>query len=76
VSILGGGMGDSPIFLRIPPYIFRGRGKILHRERRKKINKCYKYSLFDKNPPCFSNPRIDTASSFVVYNLLSFLCKQ
>jgi hypothetical protein len=46
--------------LRIPPYFFRGRGTILHRERREKMNKCNKFSLFEKNPPCFSNPRIDT----------------
>jgi hypothetical protein len=44
-------MGDSLLFLRIPHYFFRARGKILHRERKKKINKCNKFSLFDKNPP-------------------------
>jgi hypothetical protein len=50
VSILGGRMGGfTPIF-----------AKILHRKRRKKINKCSKFSLFDKNPLCFSNPRKDT----------------
>jgi hypothetical protein len=65
VSILGGRWGDSPLFLRIHPYFLRGRGKILHRQRRKKINKCNKFSLFDKNPPWFSNPRIDTVLSKV-----------
>jgi hypothetical protein len=52
--------------LRIHPYFLRGRGKILHRERRKKINKCNKSSLFDKNPPSFSNPRINTVRDIVV----------
>jgi hypothetical protein len=47
-------MRDSLIFLRIPPYFFRGRGgEILHRERRKKIKKCNKFSLLNKNPPQF-----------------------
>jgi hypothetical protein len=49
-----------------PPHFFRVRGEILHGESRKKINKCNKFSLFDKNPPCFSNPRIDTASFMTV----------
>jgi hypothetical protein len=53
VSILGGRWGDLPLFLRIHPNFLRGRGKILHRQRRKKINKCNKFSLFVKNPPFF-----------------------
>jgi hypothetical protein len=43
------------VFEISPPHsnLIRGRGEILHKERRKKINKCN-----NKNPP-FSNPRID-----------------
>jgi hypothetical protein len=44
VSILGGGWG-SHSFLKIPPYIFRGWGKFYIGKRRKKKNKCYKFSL-------------------------------
>jgi hypothetical protein len=48
-----GRWGDSLIFLRIPPYFFRGRRKILQRERRNKIIKCNQFLLSDKNPPFF-----------------------
>jgi hypothetical protein len=49
-----------------------GEGGILHRERRKKINKCSnKFSLFNPPPlPCFWNPRIDTALSIVTGNII------
>jgi hypothetical protein len=60
VSILGGDGGIHAYFEN--PLFFRGRGKILHRERRKWINKCKKFSLLDKNTPptFFSNPGVDT----------------
>jgi hypothetical protein len=61
VSILGVAMGGfTHIFENSPLFFERKGGLILHRESRKKINKCNKFSLFDKNSPCFSNPRIDT----------------
>jgi hypothetical protein len=59
VSILGGGWGDSLIFLIFPHYFFKDGGNFTWRKK-KKVNKCKKFSLFDTNPPCFSNPRIDT----------------
>jgi hypothetical protein len=60
MSILGGGMGGfTPIFEN-PPIFSKARGKFYIEKEGKKINKCNKFSLFDKNPPCFSNPKIDT----------------
>jgi hypothetical protein len=71
---LEGGWGHLLIFLRIPPYFFRGRGKILHRERREKIEKCNKFSLFDKKYPLF----FETWNRHCYSNLLYYshwLCK-
>jgi hypothetical protein len=51
------GFSVSVVFLRIFPYFLRGRREFLHRElrRKEKINKCNKFSLFDKNPPFFES---------------------
>jgi hypothetical protein len=67
---------DSLLFLRIPPYFFKGRGEILHRERREKMNKSNKFSLFWKKTPkkhCFSNPRIDTVGNKNVWVAVIFV---
>jgi hypothetical protein len=45
--------GDSPIFLRIPPYFFRGRGKFYIEKEGKKSTNVINSRFFDINPPCF-----------------------
>jgi hypothetical protein len=40
------GMGDSPIFLRFPPYFSEAGGKFYTDKQGKKINKCIKFSFF------------------------------
>jgi hypothetical protein len=52
LSILGEGMGESLVFLKIFPF-FQRQGWVLQRERRKKIDKCNKFSLSDIYPPVF-----------------------
>jgi hypothetical protein len=62
VSLLGGGIGGLTHILENFPSIFSKAGEILHKEIRKKINKCYQFSLFNNPQFCFSNPRKDTVS--------------
>jgi hypothetical protein len=59
VSTLGGGI-HSYFLEFLPPIFPEAGGKFYIDKEGKKINNCNKFSLFDKNRPCFSNPRIDT----------------
>jgi hypothetical protein len=75
MSILGGGKREfTNIFENSPLFFHRQGGNFtyLHRERRKKSNKCNKFSLFNKNPPCFSNPRKDTEVDTVMPMVVLF----
>jgi hypothetical protein len=48
--------------LRIPPQFFsESGGKFYIEKEGKKSTNVINFSFFDKNPPCFSNPRVYTA---------------
>jgi hypothetical protein len=49
--------------LRIPPIFSKaGRKFYIEKEGKRSTNVIKSHSLFDKIPPCFSNPRINTVT--------------